>query len=44
MEREGMSACEGEVIETTFQSDGARKEKRITRSSCSESCKYRQVY
>ena len=44
MEREGISVCEGEVIETTLQSDGARKEECVARINSSECSEFGQVY
>lgn len=44
MEREGISVCEGEVIDTTLQSDGARKEERVTGVNSNECSEFRQVY
>lgn len=44
MEREGISVCEGEVIYTTLQSDGARKEECVARINSSECSEFGQVY
>ena len=44
METEGMSVCEGEVIETTLQSDGARKEECVTGINSNECSEFGQVY